>query len=590
MLLDAAGDRSLWLLQQANAGCSTVNSLMYLAGHVPQLSSQTAFKLGAACGLVFGPGANALHYLLAAATDPGHDQEAAAADLMITCGVQLSAVLSAITRVISRSRYPQAAAAFANSTAKPLAILPWVQTLSCALLVAAARAEPGEELASAMRMSCLPTGMSPSVAHLLPCCKLSAVTLPKASSCTAGVCQLVLHNYLSLINILLSNSTWAVHAAKAAADSQLLSAVARVLMECCLPATRAAVVEGEAASGAEQGGHAMRMLYLSAVLTRQPAVAPELRRWAQAGDVAAACGHAAAILAAIPVDPPSSMCAGTWSSNLVSAAALTARMCMLMTRQHSTADLQAAAIPSQPGVAAPAASPAQAVAAGWSVVAQLPQLTSAIATLVASAQVQAAFPHGTDSWLSWLRTTCSDMSQPLHTLLTLQLQHASPCQLASWLTAAAASLRLLSSMSLLDDQFKQHDMQFRGAEMLRSQLEDWLAARLPQQLAQLGGRQQAINECAAALSAEEAVAWDGLSAQLWMLHTGLCRLVAALTAPSAAHSVSGLHLKADGWRLLQRDLNTLLLLAAAQGAQPPTPTWAEDCAAAAPRQVEWARN
>lgn len=47
----------VWLAQQALAGCLALEAVQLLAEWLPQLSSQAAFKLGAACSMAFGPGA-----------------------------------------------------------------------------------------------------------------------------------------------------------------------------------------------------------------------------------------------------------------------------------------------------------------------------------------------------------------------------------------------------------------------------------------------------------------------------------------------------------------------------------------------------
>lgn len=66
------------------------------------------------------------------------------AQLVEACVNQLAAVTTAVSSVLHRTNQPQAAAAFASSTARPLLLLPWVHALSQAVLQAVAWAFPGK--------------------------------------------------------------------------------------------------------------------------------------------------------------------------------------------------------------------------------------------------------------------------------------------------------------------------------------------------------------------------------------------------------------------------------------------------------------
>lgn len=123
-----------------------VNSPMDMASSIVQLSPQTGFKLGAACTLVLVPGERALRAFMAGAKaglQPPAVQNAYA-QLVEACVNQLAAVTSAVSSVLHRKNQPQAAAAFASSTARPLLSLPWVHALSQAVLQAVAWAGPGK--------------------------------------------------------------------------------------------------------------------------------------------------------------------------------------------------------------------------------------------------------------------------------------------------------------------------------------------------------------------------------------------------------------------------------------------------------------
>lgn len=130
-----------WLHEQIEAGCTALSSCMQLACYVPRLSAQAAFKLGAACSLVLGPGRAALAACLAAAT--AYPAQDALYDLADAVGFQLSAVTITLVGVLHPQHQPQAAAAFASSTAKPAVLLPWLAALTDAMPLALSGADQG---------------------------------------------------------------------------------------------------------------------------------------------------------------------------------------------------------------------------------------------------------------------------------------------------------------------------------------------------------------------------------------------------------------------------------------------------------------
>ena len=134
---------SPWLGLQVMAGCKALTGAHMLINDLLalRLSSQTAFKMAAACGLVFGPGAalveapSAPGQLAASSSNVGH-----ATELLYS---QLAAVAGTVTTVLGPEQQRRAAAAFAASTGKPAALVPWLVGL-CRALLAAADVSPSE--------------------------------------------------------------------------------------------------------------------------------------------------------------------------------------------------------------------------------------------------------------------------------------------------------------------------------------------------------------------------------------------------------------------------------------------------------------
>lgn len=531
----------LWFTRQLSAGCSVLNSLMRLAGGTGQLSAHTAFKLGAACSLVLGPGAVVLY---------AHSQGAQTTQEPSTlggianeAGVQLSAVLAAMSAVLHPSEQPQAAAAFASNTAKPSRLLRWVAVLSGALQLAISSSAPGNNhICTACRLCSRLHSLSPLLAR--PCRQPFRHRMQRC----AGVCHITLHNYLCLIHQLLSSETWSRHGAAIAADLALQRAIVKVLLEHCLPAAAAAVLHAEAPLGAGQHQLSLGMLHLMASILQQRALWPGIQQHARSGGAAAAGQYAATMLAAVPVAQPSDMPAGAWSSNLCSATALVATCCCALAWQHDDTGQHV----SDAELGAPSA-------AGLHLTALLPQLAPAVAALVGDPAAQAAFPFGSSVWLARLDGICSNLCHPLDVLYSLPLSVCSPAQLACWLTATSASLRLLPHLPRLGAQLRRHSSSCRGAAVLCSELLRLTAQRLPQQLLRLDGWLRQADRSATALKPHDLSAWEGLPLQLWALHTGLCRLVAALAAP-ATSCLPGVQPTADYWRSLQVSLSSLLVL------------------------------
>ena len=120
------------LVLQLHAGCHVVACCSVLAGALQELSPTAAFKISAACSLVFGPCTAWLDGVLSGAqAGAGPDMTG----LLGVCKDYLQAVGPALGGELL-SKQPKAAAAFANSTGKPAALLPWLRAVSQVLTFA----------------------------------------------------------------------------------------------------------------------------------------------------------------------------------------------------------------------------------------------------------------------------------------------------------------------------------------------------------------------------------------------------------------------------------------------------------------------
>ncbi len=137
------GDVPQWLIWQVIAGCKALASCAELSCSAPQLSAQAAYRLGAACSLVLGPGRAVLEDSIAAAQlMPSYSTYLGFASI---CRVQVKALAATLTGVLSPEQQPQAAAAFAGSAAKPAALLPLLAALSDAIPLIVVRTRRGKQ-------------------------------------------------------------------------------------------------------------------------------------------------------------------------------------------------------------------------------------------------------------------------------------------------------------------------------------------------------------------------------------------------------------------------------------------------------------
>lgn len=110
---------------QIKAGCRALGSCSMLARALTEPSAATAFKLASACSLAFGPGTAILIQ-----SDVGA--------MLESCMDQINAVGMVVSSSSPLARQPQAAAAYAASTGRPAALLPWLRAVSHALTTAQA--------------------------------------------------------------------------------------------------------------------------------------------------------------------------------------------------------------------------------------------------------------------------------------------------------------------------------------------------------------------------------------------------------------------------------------------------------------------
>lgn len=361
---------------------------------------------------------------------------------------------------------------------------------------------------------------------------------------------------MSLIHQLVSHAAWDRHAAAMAADPSLQRAMAGVLLEHCLPATAAEVVEGEVAPDVHQGGSGVSVVQLAATVLGHGSLVQAVRRQLQSSTTAAAAvGHCMAVLRALPTTRPSGMQAADWSSDAAAAATLLAICCGGLVIQVAGAyQGEAGSSGSGAQTNVPAESVGAAAAAAWQLVGLLPQLMATIAGLGQERDADGAFPDGFSSWLDNLHSMCGNLSVPLQLLHILLHVDCTVPQLTSWLQAATASVRLLPCLSRLDAQLQQgRGTAPNGAQRLsRAVWKLFAQISLP--------RVQASSSSAEDPLSEQTAAWDRLLEQLWAQHTTQCRLIHALTAAVAPLRLPGVQLAVHDWHGVLWRLNILLLL------------------------------
>lgn len=361
---------------------------------------------------------------------------------------------------------------------------------------------------------------------------------------------------------MLINRAWGKHAAAIAGDPALQQAIVSVLLGCCLSATAevVAVEHGQPPAGQRPCVDAAQMLYATTSVMLRSSLATALQCQLLAGGAEGALEHAAAIVRALPTSRPSGACGRHWSTNLASGAILLETIGKQLTTLP-TADAQQAATADR-GEAAQPASQAEAVAAvGWHATRLLPQLTASLAALANDPLAHTTYPDGVTTWQTDINATCHSLCWLLSQAAALSLGNGSASELACWLGAVAAGLRLAPCLAQLAVRWELQGSSCDGAAVLYSYLLCLVLSVVPRQLCQLAQAPPLLLSSSTAVEQPgEAASWEQLPAQLWGLHTGLCRFVVALTSPAAPLRLPGERLSAGELRTLQWSLSTLLLL------------------------------
>ncbi len=301
------------------------------------------------------------------------------------------------------------------------------------------------------------------------------------------------------------------------------------------------------------------MLFNLIATMQHDSLAPAVQQQLQAGGAEGALEHAAAIVGALPTSRPASASGLLWLKLLAFRAALLDALANWMIPQSST-DAQQAATAGSVGEPAQAASQAGAASeAAWQVARLLPQLATTVAALVKDVQDLTTYPNEPDLLLH-LNQLCLSLEGLQAQPYALSLEQCSAQQIACWLEAVAASLRLAPSLAQLAACLEPAGNGMNWAADAYSDLMRLLQKELPRQLQQLV--EASTSQCLSATAArapDEAAARQGLPARLWGLHTSLCRLIAALTSSAAPLPRPSERLSASGWRALQLCTSALLV-------------------------------
>lgn len=370
-----------------------------------------------------------------------------------------------------------------------------------------------------------------------------------------------MQNYLGITRELLSREAWNNHKLALEADPALQQHIVSVLMEHCLPAV-AAAVQAEAPAGLQLGSRSLCSLVHLASMLMGPSLASAAESWGGISGPAAVAGCLSAMLQATAGAQPTGPQGSAASVTVIEAATALLAVCC---RQAAEPHMASVRRSRSAEVAPTASSEGEAVEAAWHLAASLPTLAASLVGLIDDPQAPAAYPGGAAAWLEKLHSICASLEWPLQLLAALPIGSSSSAQRSCWLAALSASLRLLPSLSRLDGQLRQHSVQLNGATLLCQCALRLIMAHVPQQLVQWRQDQQEQErvqqqqQLGSSTAAPPAHA-DGLPAMLWSLHTQLCRLVSALTAPAAPLRLPGMQLAAGGLRMLQWNLCAVMLL------------------------------
>lgn len=364
---------------------------------------------------------------------------------------------------------------------------------------------------------------------------------------------LLANAYVELVTSLLTNEAWSRQASLIAADPALRQAIVGTLLAYCLPALAAEVRSGLPA-GLPASSLPSSLMYTLPSLLLHPSLAPAGHE--QAAEAAAAVEQAAAMFSSVAAAPPNSMPGNKYASALTNAAALLSVCIQIVngscSEETGTSSSQEAAL---------AGSQAEQHVAGWQVAELLPSLKAAVAAVADNLQQQPPSTEAGDG-LPDLGALFLNLRQALSMMSGLRLSDSSPQQVCTWLAAASAGLQLLPCTTQLAERAVPPSQSGHIAyfvEILLSLFVDALPRQLHQLLEFLHRMRASSSSSQQAVPPGEAAALDRLPAQLWALHTSLCRLIASLSAPVAPLRWPGQQLSSAHWRLLLSVLNTLLV-------------------------------
>lgn len=360
------------------------------------------------------------------------------------------------------------------------------------------------------------------------------------------------HSYLAIVQHLLTAEPCVKHCDAIAANPALQQAIVGTLLEQCLPAV-AAAVQAEMAAAGQPSSCSMALLVALPLMLIKPSLEAGMVDASEA--LPAAVKHTAMVVRALPVERPSGMAAAVFSTLQTNAAALLAVCAAVALEQPINPEPSLEAEAADGTTQARAPSQAEHGQAAELVVELLPRLMATVAAMQEDLQVApAALPADMGTFLPNLDSICTHFSimlqQLMHALPYLATERQSPHQLSAWFPAATACVRLLPCLPPLH--LKQHNSNCCSVEQLSTMLLAFVFwhATCPELHA---------SACSAPLPADDVSAWGDLAVQAWELHTALCRLAAALAAPTAPLRLPCEGLSASSWLSLLHSLNVQLL-------------------------------
>lgn len=547
----ASGQVSTQLLAHVWAGVTAADACAVLACTVALLEPMAAFAIGTACSLVFGPGTT----MLASAVLSQPPEV-----VLEFAKAQLGAVMLVVVDLLPPRHLSREAAAFARSTARPAVMLPWLGTLSKALVLHQNDTPPGKSTRCFRSCSCK-LGYLVLTARALKCSACQMLQrVPGCWCCSelfflprlhAGLRTVICYGLVGLLHTLLHDECYARHQNQLAGDPALQQAVADAVL-----AQGLAGLPSLLSTELEQVPGVLREL--PGVLWHPSLSAAVARRMHSPGG-AAAVRHAVRTVEALPLSRP----AGTPASLFVEMhkyAMLLLNVCSQLQLQQATASNEgqvrrasgSECTSSTPGPSSSSdSSSQQEQEAAWHLVAAFPQLAATLQALAADAEGPAC-----PGWLDELDNCCMNAGLSLALLEAVNTRPASAAQLTSWAAAAAAAVRLRPLLSQLDSRIEpvlhgpEGDVPAaKGVQQSETMLRLLLCRRMPGLMPALEASSEDCKQLVAGLdelhsavcrlahyAASRGIACvacaDGSAAELWMdlldtLTLSFCRLMHA---------------------------------------------------------------